>query len=90
MEFAARRGIPPLRLPEGLIHKAFRVFLFPDIFRLFPACNLSGCSSTPRHDFPLLKIYFRKFPHFSAYFRFQNVQFSMLKCFRWMDTGVVL
>ena len=58
IEVAGKRSaiIPPL------IFLRFRVFHFWRICRVFPVYNAPGCSGAARHDFPLLKIYFRIFP----------------------------
>ena len=79
-----------LTFPGTLKINAPGVLFFLTDFRFFPVCNLLGCSDPARHGFPPQKIYFRKFPQISGFFRFENVQFSMLKCFRWMDTAPVV
>ena len=68
----------PLRLPEALIFLRFRVFLFPGNCGTFPACNLPGCSGSPRLYSADTK---EPLPSISENFRFFLIGFGTFKIF---------
>ena len=76
---AARRGIPPLRLPETLIFLRFRVFFFCWFSVFFRVATLPAAAGRQCIAWLLQKLDFRGFPYISGFFLGGNVLFTLLR-----------
>ena len=80
---------PATSTPRDIENQCSRGFAFPAGFPFFSKSNQLGCSVMVRHEFPPQKIHFRIFPHFSGFFRFENVHFE-ISCWRWFASSCIL
>ena len=79
LRIVARRGIPPLRLPEALIFLRFRVFFFRWFSVFFRVATLPAAAGRQCIAWLLQKLDFRGFPYISGFFLGGNVLFTLLR-----------